>query len=412
VAAKDDLNRSKEALQKTSLATEVTLFTLIRIVLNTAHRMVYPFLTAFARGLGVDLATLSYLMTARPLVGILGPVLATLTDKFGRKLGILAGVGLFTLAASLVLFSPTFPAFALAVILMTLGKYIFDVSVVAWLGDRVPYERRGRVIAITEFAWSLAFILGVPLVGLLIVKGSWNSPFLWFTLVGGVAFILVARFIPRDSAPTIISTNREAKKPMGAILRSQALLPILASLSIGLFCCAANETVSLIFGVWLEDAFGLQIAAIGAASAVIGIAELSGEGLVAAFVDRLGKTRSVMLGLLVNSLAALVLPWLGRTEAGALVGLLFFYLSFEFALVSIYPLMTKVLPSARGTIMALNLIALALGRSLGAFTGPRLYEHGFGTVAGGAIVFNLLAILGLWLTRRGKIHTDSRVAVQ
>ena len=142
------------------------------------------------------------------------------------------------------------------------------------------------------------------------------------------------------------------------------------------------------------------------------MSELGGEGLVAAFVDRLGKNRSILLGLVVNSLAALVLPWLGRTEAGALVGLLFFYLSFEFVVVSIYPLMTEVLPSARGTIMALNLIALALGRSLGAFTGLQLYAISFGTVTAGAIVFNLLAILGLWLSRRKKIRTDSRVAVQ
>ena len=34
-------------------------FTAIRTVLNTAHRMVYPFLSIFARGLGVDLTTMS-----------------------------------------------------------------------------------------------------------------------------------------------------------------------------------------------------------------------------------------------------------------------------------------------------------------------------------------------------------------
>ena len=86
----------------------------------------------------------------------------------------------------------------------------------------------------------------------------------------------------------------------------------------------------------------MQIAALGAASAVIGVAELSGEGLVAAFVDRLGVTRAIFIGLVVNSLAALSLPWMGRTELGAVAGLLIFYLSFEFALVSVYPLMTEV----------------------------------------------------------------------
>jgi predicted MFS family arabinose efflux permease len=160
---------------------------------------------------------------------------------------------------------------------------------------------------------------------------------------------------------------------------------------------AANEQVNMIFGVWLEDSFGLQIAALGLASAVIGISELCAEGLVAAFVDRVGKVRAIALGLAVNSLAALALPYLGRTEAGALVGLFLFYLSFEFTLVSCIPLMTELLPSARATLMAFNVAALSVGRAAGNFLAPRLYHQGFLAVVLGAAIFNLLALLA---TRR------------
>ena len=128
----------------------------------------------------------------------------------------------------------------------------------------------------------------------------------------------------------------------------------------------------------------MQIAALGLASAIIGISELSAEGLVAAFVDRIGKPRAVAIGLVVNSLAALALPFIGRTEAGALVGLFFFYLSFEFTIVSSIPLMTELLPSARATLMAFNVAAISLGRAMGAFLAPRLYGMGFLAVAVGA----------------------------
>lgn len=389
-------------MQTSNLTPRLIIFTFIRITLNTAHRMVYPFLAAFARGLGVDLAALSYLMTARPLVGILGPMTATLTDKLGRRTGILAGLGIFTIAAALVIISPTFPAFAVSIILMTLGKNIFDISLISWLGDRIPYERRGRVLAVTEFGWSLAFILGIPLVGFLIATRSWDSPFVLFTILGALAFLIMTIIIPRESIRVKASTQSPDRHSLRSVLHSKALLTIIASLSIGLFSCAANETVNLIFGIWLGDAFGLQIAAIGAASAIIGLSELGGEGLVAAFVDRLGKPRAVALGLVVNSLAALVLPVLGRSETGALIGLFFFYISFEFTIVSTYPLMTEILPSARATIMALYVTGLALGRALGAFTGSRLYGLGFGAVAAGAIVLNLLALLALWWMKRNK----------
>ena len=374
--------------------------------MNTSHRMVYPFLSVFARALGVDLVQISHLLSARALVAAFGPLAASLTDRLGRRVGILTGVGIFSLGAALVIIWPTFPSFACAVILTAFGKYVFDISFISWVGDRVPYERRGRVLAVTEGSWSLSFILGVPLVGFLIARYGWNSPFLLFTLLGVLAFIIILILIPGDHIHPAPGTQESAPQSPFALLRSPTVPLVLASLSLELFMSAANETINLLFGVWLEDSFGLQIAALGAASAVIGFSELGGEGLVAFFVDRLGKPRAVRLGLLVNSLSALALPFLGRTEVGALVGLFLFYLSFEFTIISYLPLMTELLPAARASVLALNVIGEAFGRALGAFSGSRLYSLGFWAVVAGAVVFNLLALLALVLIK--KFHADPR----
>ena len=171
--------------------------------------------------------------------------------------------------------------------------------------------------------------------------------------------------------------------------------PALAGLAVGLFSSAANEVINLVFGVWMETSFGLQIAALGAAAAVIGFAELTGESLVGVWVDRIGKPRAIAMGLLANSLTALIFPFLGQTLPGAVVGLFLFYLTFEFTLVSTIPMMTEILPSARATMMAINISALSLGRALGAFVAPTLFAWGMGTSAGAAVVFNLLALIAL-----------------
>jgi len=302
----------------------------------------------------------------------------------------LFGVGLFTLGAALVVFWPTFWVLAVALSLATLGKYIFDPAMQAYLSDRISYQRRGLAIAVTEFGWSLAFILGVPLMGFLIARRGWMAPFPLLALLGALTFVGIVLMLPKDGKP------RADRSPLWANFRSVlTYVPALAGLAVGLFASTANEVVNLIFGVWLEDSFGLKIAALGAASAIIGLSELGGEGLVAAFVDRLGKPRAVAIGLLANSLAALSLPFLGRTEAGALTGLFFFYISFEFTLVSCIPLMTEVLPGARATLMSFNVAALSLGRALGAPLAPLLYGFGFLAVAAGAVGFNLLALLAL-----------------
>jgi predicted MFS family arabinose efflux permease len=176
---------------------------------------------------------------------------------------------------------------------------------------------------------------------------------------------------------------------------------------VALWASAANELVNLIFGVWLEDSFGLQIAALAGASAVIGLAELSGEGLVALLTDRIGKVRALALGLSTNAVAAALLPFLGRTETGALVGLFLFYITFEYVMVSHVPMMTELVPGARATVMSFNLTGHSLGRALGAFLATLIYrQFGFLFVALTAVAFNLFGLLALW---KLQTSTDSTV---
>jgi len=375
--------------------TQIIVIALLRVILNTMHRMVYPFLTIFARGLGVDVTTLSLVLSGRNLAGIVGPAFGPVADTRGRKFVMLSGIALFTLGVGIVAVRPGFQTFSAALILAILSKSLFDPAVQAYFGDRVPYEQRGRAIAVTEMAWSLSFIAGVPVIGFLIARYGWAAPFPVLTALGLGMFLVIWRIIPHDwpHASEGGVTGAPAWASLQAVVTS---IPALAGISIALWSSIANESVNLNFGVWLSDSFGLQIAALAGASAVIGIAELSGESLVALVTDRLGKGRAVLLGLSVNTLAALLLPFVGRTEAGALVGLFFFYLSFEFMIVSQLPMMTETVAQARGTVMSINLMAFGIGRSAGALLSAYVYaRYGFPAVTLVAVIFNVLAMLAL-----------------
>ena len=222
---------------KNSLRFQTLAFAAIRTVTNTMHRMVYPFLAVFSRGLGIDLATLSLALTVRSLIGTVGPLIAAIGDSRGRKLTMMLGLGLFTAGASVVVFWPTFPAFVAALILTTLGKFIFDPPMQAYLGDRVPYERRGRVLAVTELGWSLAFIVGIPLMGFLISRWGWMSPFWTLTFLGALALLLLNWMIPGDTI-----SGDAAPRVFPNIQKVLRYSPALAGLAIGVFCSAANDT--------------------------------------------------------------------------------------------------------------------------------------------------------------------------
>lgn len=386
---------------------QLLVFMVLRTILNTMHRMVYPFLAVFARGIGVDLTTLSIVVTARSFVGVFTPVFGAFADHRGRRFGLLAGIAIFTVGMALVAIYPSFLTFAIAVILATLGKFLFDPSMQAYFGDRVPYEQRGMALAVTEFGWSLAFIAGVPLVGLLIAAYGWTAPFPLLAGLGLVMFAVIWWMVPSTrrlpaEADDPSKPQTDSVKNLRTVLTS---IPALAATSIALWASAANELVNLIFGVWLEDSFGLKIAALAGASAVIGISELGGEGLVALTTDRLGKPRALVLGLTGNILAALLLPVVGTTAVGALVGLFLFYITFEYVMVSHIPLMTEVMPEARATLLSFNLTGHSLGRMIGALLATFIYQKfGFLPVALLAVAFNIFALLALGeLTQRIRI---------
>jgi predicted MFS family arabinose efflux permease len=261
-----------------------------------------------------------------------------------------------------------------------------------YLGDRVPYKRRGLALAITELGWSGSFIVGIPLMGFLISRGGWMSPFGVLSLLGFMSLIIIGKIIPKNA-----DDHLHWSKIRGNIVKVFQYPPARAGLLLGIGVSAANEVINLIFGVWLEESFGLQVMALGGAAAVIGIAELGGETLMGGVTDRLGKERSVGIGITANCIAAAIFPILGQTISGSLVALFLFYITFEFTLVAIIPLMTEIMPTARVTMMAFNIAGISFGRAIGALAATPLFRYSLWGSSIASIGLNIFAMLGLWV---------------
>jgi predicted MFS family arabinose efflux permease len=333
--------------------------------------------------------------TARSLVGLVSPVMAPLADKRGRKANLLIGMAVFTLGVLLVALWHTFAGFIIGMVLSDFGLLIFQPAMQAYLGDRVPYERRGRYLALTEMSWSISFIVGIPLIGLLISRFNWVAPFPVLAAAGFICLLLVFWFIPATSPNHAPGVNFWSS--FGTVFTSR---PAIATLIMGLAMTSSNEIINMVFGVWMETSFGLKIAALGAASAVIGISELGGESFSSGLSDRLGKENAVRFGLIFNIAASLAMPFLGRLGLwGGLAGLFCFYLTFEFALVSSLALTSEILPEARATLMAVNTAIFSLGRAVGAVVAPAVFVWGFQANAVTAALLNLVALAALGFIR-------------
>jgi MFS transporter, DHA1 family, inner membrane transport protein len=389
---------SNKASLKSKLNFQVTIIVIIRTVFNTFYRMIYPFLSYFMVGLGVDLRTISYAFTTRSLMGVVGPFLASVADSRGRKAGILLGTITYTVAIGMIAIWPTYPVFFIGLSVAFIGYLIFVPSTQAYLGDRVPYEKRGRVLGITEFAWSLSAIIGIPIAGFIITRRGWLAPIPLIAILGVIGIGILSWMLPKDERS--LESKPGFWKNLGKIMTYP---PAVAALVMAGLYTAANEVVTLVYGVWLKQAFDFNVTSLFLATMVIGIAEFSGEILVTLFTDRIGKRRSVAIGLFGNCVASVALALFGRSLTGALICLVLFYITFEFTIVSGIPLMSEIMPAARATMLASHMAILAIGRAVGDLLAPALFSQSFipGIAANAlaAILFNLVALFALTRVR-------------
>jgi predicted MFS family arabinose efflux permease len=162
------------------------------------------------------------------------------------------------------------------------------------------------------------------------------------------------------------------------------------------FISAANDNFFVVYGAWLEKAFHLDIVTLGMTTTVIGLAELSGEGLTVFLADRLGLKRSAITGLLLSVIGYMALPLSEKTFFSSMVILFLVFIAVEFSIVSFLSLCTEILPGARATMMSGVLAAAGIGRVTGALIGGPVWTAG-GIRAVGSVsaVISILAMVSL-----------------
>ena len=364
--------------------------------------MVYPFLPAFARGLGVPLPAVAILISVRGFASLLSPIFGPLSERFGRRRILALSMILFSVGCLIVVIWPDLWAFGLTLAVIAVAKVIYDPAMQAYLGDTVPYKERGRAIAITELSWAGAFILGVPFVGFLIQEQGWQAPFFWLALLGVGGAVALWNLLPKADGRTGTVTNLS---DTWQVIRKEPV--IWAAAAYIMLVMGANELILIVYGDWMETSFALSLASLGLATAVIGGAEVTGEVVTALVVDRIGKRPFVITTGLVTTAMYLVIPFSSISLTAALISLFALFLFFEMSVVGSVPLMTELVPRARGIVMSVILAAGGLGRAIGALIGPVIWSRGdlrlLGLVA--AITMGVaILILTIWVREADAGH--------
>ncbi len=153
---------------------------------------------------GVSISTAGLLISGYALGVVVGaPLLTVLTGRWRRKTALLSLMVIFTVGNAACALAPTYGALMAARIIVTAFAHgtFFGVGAVVATG-LVESDRGASAIAIMFTGLTAANILGVPFGTWLGQAFGWRSTFWAVSLIGIIAFAVIAFFVPRDkSAP-------------------------------------------------------------------------------------------------------------------------------------------------------------------------------------------------------------------
>jgi predicted MFS family arabinose efflux permease len=336
-----------------------------RAVHDVAVRMVYPFLPDIAKGLGISIEQMGGLIALRNGVGIVAPAFGALSDRVGHRRSAMLGLVVLGIGLLITGVAGGLGLAAIGFILTGLGSAIFIPTLLAYVSDRVPFARRGRVTGAIEMTWGLAGMIGVPIMGVIITAIGWRAPFI---LLGIAAFVGAGLMLFLEEANEHHILRAALK--LAALRQNRSALAFTATWFLVFF---AFENIQVGYAAWLEQHFGLSTAARGTVQILFGVFEIAASLSSALFLDRIGKKRGVTGGLIVVLIGYVLLATLGSSALPiGLLAISIAFLGFEFSVVSGVPIMGEQVPAARGTMIALALTAGSVGRMIADWVGSAL----------------------------------------
>jgi predicted MFS family arabinose efflux permease len=375
---------------------EMVLLTILfsaTFVVATGIQMGNALFPALSRLLDVPVSTVTLLVSVWAFTGLLAPLFGPPSDRYGHGTFVLIGLASFILGNLLCAFAPGFTLLQAFQVFVGLGYAIFNFSASAVVGDLFAYEVRARAMSFVRVAVSVTALVGVPAAAAL---AGWATARASFGAVGGLGLLVLLfawRVLPRSPQRGGRTPPAEVKatlwRAVQEVTRQRSALAGLFTLAVW---AMIPTGVFVYLAAWLEQTFRLSEAQVGLVFALVGVGGLIGNGLTAAWADRVGKKRSALLGLVALSAAAMLLPHL-LAPAAALACITLLAVALEFCTASFGTLMTELAPASRGTLLSLVSLAIGVGTGLAPLLLRPLWESG-----GYGLVTLVLGAVGLVLT--------------
>ena len=359
------------------------------LVFFTSGGMFLPTIPRFAAGpLGGDASTVGLAVGSFSLSSLLlRPFAGRFADRRGRRLALIAGAIVTTLATFGHLAATTIGLLIVMRLALGAGEALFFVGAMAAATDLAPEHRRGEAISLMSLALYLGVAIG-PILGE-VALGPLGYDAVW--VIAGV--IAAASVLLSLIAPETLSTSarQAAATSGGALIHRRGLVPGLLVL-----CGTWGMGAYFAFLPLLGDQIGLD--GVSGYLALFAIIVVGLRIVGAKLPDRIGAARLSGTALVVSAVG-LAIAGVFPTALGLGIATVLFATGVAFTFPAIMALaVVGVAPGERGAVVgtASLFIDVAFGLSpalLGLLAGPAGYPSTFLVSAGFAAVGSAYLLL-------------------
>jgi EmrB/QacA subfamily drug resistance transporter len=187
--------------QRWAVLGVLCLSVMVVVLDNTVLNVAIP---SISTGLGAGTSDIQWMINAYSLA-LAGLLLTTgaLSDRFGRKRALLAGLALFGAGSAVAAYAGSPEALIAARGFMGIGAAMMMPGTLAVLMQLFDEKERPKAIGIWAAVSSLGFAAGPVIGGALIKNFWWGSVFLINVPVAILAIIAVAALVPESKDPTV-----------------------------------------------------------------------------------------------------------------------------------------------------------------------------------------------------------------
>lgn len=259
--------------------------------------MVTPLLPVYAEELGATGVWIGLTFSSFAIVqAITGPFIGGLSDRFGRKTFIVAGLLVYFVGALGYLTAGTFYQVLAFRALSGLGTGLIFSCARAYIGDMVPPGREGRWFGLFATADIVGFGIGPLVAGVLREISGFDSVFIGMALLMGSSAVIVALLLPKHPPYASRPEDDDEDVARGLVAALHDRLVLALTLNMSLISLSFGATLSFL-AVKLEDGLGAAPIIIGVAFALQNLASGTSQPGVGRLADTLDRRLLVSVGL-------------------------------------------------------------------------------------------------------------------